>query len=95
MNVLWSPEALADLIALRDFIAGDSPAAARRVVAGLVSRIEELLPGNPAIGRVGRVSGTRELVVPGTPYIVPYRLREGAIEILRVYHGARRWPESF
>jgi len=95
MNILWSPEALADLIALRDFIARDKPAAAQRVVAGLLGHIEEFLPGNPAIGRVGRVPGTRELVIPGTPYIVPYRLREGTIEVLRVYHGARRWPESF
>jgi toxin ParE1/3/4 len=41
------------------------------------------------------VTGTRELVVTGTPYIVPYRVQDGEIQILRVYHGARRWPERF
>ena len=47
------------------------------------------------MGRPGRVPGTRELVIPGTPYIVPYRVQGEAIQILRVYHSARRWPESF
>jgi toxin ParE1/3/4 len=46
------------------------------------------------MGRPGRVPGTRELVIPKTPFIVPYRLQRKVIQILRVYHGARRWPES-
>lgn len=94
MNVIWSPEAIGDLAALRDFIAGEDPAAARRVVAGILHHIDALLSGNPQLGRAGRVPGTRELVIPRTPFIVPYRLQGNAIQILRVYHGARRWPES-
>ncbi len=47
------------------------------------------------MGRAGRVPGTRELLIPGTPYIIPYRVRAGAVEILRVFHAARRWPERF
>jgi toxin ParE1/3/4 len=46
------------------------------------------------IGRQGRVGGTRELVVQGTPYIVVYRVHDD-VEILAVVHGARKWPESF
>jgi plasmid stabilization system protein ParE len=46
------------------------------------------------MGRAGRVTGTRELVVAGTPYIVPYRVRVEAVEILRVFHAARKWPEK-
>jgi toxin ParE1/3/4 len=53
-----------------------------------------LLPDNPEMGRPGRVPGTRELVIPSTPFIVPYRLDGNTIQILRVFHGARRWPES-
>jgi toxin ParE1/3/4 len=49
----------------------------------------------PEKGRVGRVHGTRELVVPRTPYIVVYRSRESIIQILAILHGARRWPSHF
>jgi toxin ParE1/3/4 len=47
------------------------------------------------MGRPGRVPATRELLIPQTPYIIPYRVQQGTIQILRVYHGARRWPDSF
>ena len=72
----------------------DNPAAARRVALRIVETVEQQLPDNPHLGRPGRVPGTRELVIPRTPYIVPYRVHRNALEILRVYHGARRWPES-
>ena len=93
MNIAWSPEAIEDLVSLRAYIAEDNPAAARRVVLHIIKSIEELLPDNPNIGRAGRVPGTREFVIPRTPYIVPYRSKHATIQILRVYHGARRWPD--
>ena len=46
-----------------------------------------LLIDHPSLGRAGRVPGTRELVVPDTPYLVPYRVRGMRIEILRIFHG--------
>jgi toxin ParE1/3/4 len=95
MNILWSPEAIEDLTSLRAYIAKDDPAAARGVVLHIMHNIEQLLPDNPQMGRPGRVPGTRELVIPKTPFIVPYRLQRNVIQILRVYHGARSWPESF
>ena len=95
MNIVWSPEAIQDLISLRAYIAEESPAGARRIVLRILHDVELLLPDNPHIGRPGRVPGTRELVIPRTPYIVPYRVQGESIEILRVYHGARRWPDSF
>jgi toxin ParE1/3/4 len=94
MKIAWSPEAIEDLVSLRAYIAEDNPAAARRTVQHIVESIEQLLPDNPRIGRAGRVPGTRELVIPRTPYIVPYRLQRTTIQILRVYHAARRWPDS-
>jgi len=94
MRLVWSPEAVEDLASLRAYIAEDDPAAARRVALHILHDVETLLPSNPDMGRPGRVPGTRELVVPKTPFIVPYRLQGQTIQILRVYHGARRWPES-
>ena len=94
MTIIWSPEAIEDLISLRAYIAEESPAGARRIVSRILRAVERLLPDNPHMGRPGRVPGTRELVIPQTPYIVPYRVQRGAIQILRVYHGARRWPDS-
>ena len=94
MNILWSPEAIEDLTSLRGYIAQEDPAAARAVVLHITHNIEQLLPDNPQMGRPGRVPGTRELVIPKTPFIVPYRLQRNVVQILRVYHAARRWPES-
>ena len=93
MNIIWSPEAIEDLVSLRAYISEEDPAAARRVVFRIIQSIEQLLPDNPQIGRAGRVPGTRELIIPRSPYIVPYRLQRTTIQILRVYHGARRWPD--
>jgi toxin ParE1/3/4 len=95
MKIAWSPEAIEDLVSLRAYVAEDNPAAARRTVQHIVESIEQLLPDNPRIGRAGRVPGTRELVIPRSPYIVPYRLQRTTIQILRIYHAARRWPDSF
>jgi toxin ParE1/3/4 len=95
MNIVWSPEALQDLISLRAYIAQESPTGARRIAFRILDNVEHLLADNPQIGGPGRVPGTRELVIPQTPYIVPYRVDREAIQILRVYHSSRRWPESF
>jgi toxin ParE1/3/4 len=95
MNIVWSPEAIEDLISLRAYIAEESPAGARRIVLRILRTVEQVLPEHPHMGRPGRVPGTRELVIPQTSYIVPYRVQQDAIQILRVYHGARRWPDGF
>ena len=93
--LVWSREAVDDLASLRAAIAEDSPKAAQRMALRIVAAVESIVPDNPLAGRPGRVPGTRELVIAGTPYIVPYRLRDGETQILRVFHGARRWPQSF
>jgi len=76
MNIVWSPEAIEDLASLRAYIAEDNPAAARRTVRHIIESIEQLIPDNPRIGRAGRVPGTRELVIPRSPYIVPIGFSE-------------------
>jgi toxin ParE1/3/4 len=55
--------------------------------------VELLLPFNPEAGRKGRVAKTRELVIARTPFVVAYRIKDETIEILRVFHGSRRWPD--
>ena len=91
MRLRWTKHAERDLDEIASFIGQESPAAAR-VVLELIDHVEATLPGRPAIGRPGRVLGTRELVIGRLPYIVPYRVREKDIEILRVLHTSRRWP---
>ena len=93
MTLTWSPESIHDHISLRAHIAEHDPAAANRVTLHILYCVENLLSENPQLGNSGRVPGTRELVIPKTPYIVPYRIRGTTIEIVRVYHRARRWPE--
>ena len=93
MRVRWLARALANLNAEAEYIARDQPQAAARMVETIHESVD-LLQRHPALGRPGRVTGTRELVVPGTPYIVPYRIRDNEIQLLRVFHGARRWPSK-
>lgn len=93
MRVRWLARALANLNAEAAYIARDQPQAATRVVQAIHESVD-LLVRHPALGRPGRVLGTRELVVPGTPYIVPYRMRDNEVHILRVFHGARKCPSK-
>lgn len=93
MTPIWSPEAVDDLNSLRAYISEDNPAAAQRVALHVIHNVELLLPANPEMGRPGRVPGTRELVIPKTPFIVPYRVQGNMLQILRVYHAARPWPD--
>ena len=95
MNIVWAPEAIDDLVSLRAYVAEDDPAAARRIALRILYDIERLLSDHPNMGRAGRVPGTRELIISGTPYIVPYRVQHNAIHILRVFHGMHRWPDGF
>ncbi|MFS8050952.1 type II toxin-antitoxin system RelE/ParE family toxin, partial [Rhizobium sp. BR 314] len=48
----------------------------------------------PASGRVGRIAGTRELVINGTPYVAAYAETQSAVRILRILHGAQEWPDT-
>lgn len=94
MRVKWLRIALANLDAEAEYISRDNPTAAARTVAKIQQAVEHL-QRFPALGRPGRVMGTRELVVPETPYIVPYRVRDKVVEVLRVFHASRRWPRHF
>jgi len=94
MKIKWVRLALNDLNDAGEFIARDKPEAAKRTVKRIWDATQ-LLAVHPHAGRAGRVPGTRELVVTGTPFIIPYRVVEDTVQILRVLHGKRKWPESF
>jgi toxin ParE1/3/4 len=76
-----------------DFIAADNPRAAVRVDEE-IERQAGMLAQFPKMGREGRVKGTRELVIGRTPFILVYRIRGKRVEILRLLHGAQRWPKA-
>jgi addiction module RelE/StbE family toxin len=94
VHVEWLRAAINNLDALAEYISRDNPAAAERTVAAIRSAVEDL-ERFPSSGRPGRISGTRELVVTGTPYIVPYRVRGDVVQLIRVFHAARKWPSQF
>ncbi len=93
MRLRWTRLAERDLEDIAAYIGQDNPAAAARVVLELIDQAERLLTRHTALGRAGRVLGTRELVIGDLPYVIPYRVSDNHIEILRVLHTSRRWPE--
>ena len=92
MTIVWSPRAIEHLAHLRAYIARDNPRAANRIGRALLDAVERLADV-PSLGRPGRVAGTRELVVPDTPYVIPYRLRGDRLEVIAVFHGRQKWPK--
>ena len=91
MRVRWSRPAIIGLRSVREYIAQDSPARA----ASMVSRLRAAALGLeqfPRRGRVGNIVGTRELVFTRTPYVLVYQIDADEVVILRVRHGAQRWP---
>jgi addiction module RelE/StbE family toxin len=80
-----------DLQEITRYIRKDNSSAARAVAKTLFDAANGL-DLFPLRGRTGRIAGTRELVVPGLPYIIVYHVTRTAIQILHIYHGARNWP---
>ena len=94
MQVKWTHKALVNLDNAVEYIAGDSPAAAKDVAQKIWDSTKRLAD-QPGMGRPGRVAGTRELVISGLPYILPYTEKDGMIFILRVLHTSMKWPKKF
>jgi addiction module RelE/StbE family toxin len=80
-----------DLIEVRKYIADNNPQAAQDVAKRIKTAVTHL-SDQPPMGRMGRVEGTRELVISDLPYIIPYRVKNNVIQILRVMHTSRKWP---
>jgi len=91
MKIIWSPRAIRHLASLRKYIEKDSEQNAALVAKRILEAVA-ILQTQPNMGRPGRVIGTRELVVPNTPYIIPYRVRNERLELIAVFHGRQKWP---
>ncbi len=93
MKIVWLRRALANLEQEADYIGETDPAAAARVLARLREAVQRLAD-HPESGRPGRILGTRELVVSGLPYVIPYRVSGNQVQILRIFHTSRKWAED-
>lgn len=95
MRIEWLEQALDDFDAAMSYIAEQNPKAAHKIAQTIHRQVSQLRQ-NALIGRPGRVENTRELVVSGTHFIIPYRFNgHNLIELLAVMHDAREWPEKF
>ncbi|MFC5422106.1 MAG: type II toxin-antitoxin system mRNA interferase toxin, RelE/StbE family [Stutzerimonas stutzeri] len=93
MKVIWTARARVELDEIADYVAPISASAGLALVRRL-RQAGKQLGEHPHMGRPGRVDGSRELVVNGTPYVLPYRVSEGRVEILAVIHTSRQWPDQ-
>ncbi|MDE0171993.1 MAG: type II toxin-antitoxin system RelE/ParE family toxin [Defluviicoccus sp.] len=92
LRLEWKATAAADLLAIVDYISDNNPDAAQALkdeIEAKVSRLRE----RPRLYRVGRVEGTREMVVRSN-YIVVYAEDADTVTILRVLHAAQQWPQT-
>jgi toxin ParE1/3/4 len=90
MKLLWTPESIDDRRAIYDYIEADNPLAAINLDE-LIFEKSQVLIEHPKLGRIGRVSETRELVIHAN-YILIYTIAGKEIHVLRVVHAARQWP---
>jgi toxin ParE1/3/4 len=94
MVIWWSTPATRQLAAAHEYMATDNEPAATKI-ANYIWNSVDMLARHPMAGRAGRVPGTRELVITGTPIIVAYRIEKNEVRVLAVLHAAREWPEEF
>lgn len=93
MNVEWLPTAERSREDQLAYIGKRNPRAAIDM-GDAIERAVVQLTDHPAVGRPGRVAGTRELVVGGTPYVLIYRIETAGVVVLRLLHGAQQWPRE-
>ncbi len=94
MRVRWTTPAREQFVSAYEYMAEENRAVAART-ADQIWESTQLLARHAMAGREGRVAGTRELVIAGTPFLVAYRIEKNEARILAVLHAAREWPEEF
>ena len=95
MKIVWTRRATRHLESAHEYWAHEKSSVAADTMLERIFAAVELLKHNPEMGRSGRISGTRELVLIPTPFVLAYRTRRAKIEVLAVLHGARKWPSHF
>lgn len=94
MQIVWLKTALKNLDEIAAYIALENPKVAIEVV-GMIGAQVSLLATHPALGRSGRVLGTRELVISNSHYLVPYRIKNNVVEVMRVFHTSQKSPKTW
>lgn len=93
MNIVWSPYAIDDLIAIRDYIAQHNPTAAEGVAKRILHSISYLAE-HSQLGVATHRTDVRKLIVKNSPYVIPYRIVGDDIEILEVFDGRQNAPRT-
>jgi toxin ParE1/3/4 len=93
VRLKWTRAASQDLESVERYISRNNPDTAIDTMLEIIRRVE-ILAEHPGMGRPGRVEGTRELVLGSLPYVLLYVHQSDTIILLRVLHGAMKWPES-
>lgn len=88
MRLRWTPSAAADLQQISDYLQRHHPHYRQPTLRKLYETVRSL-KNSPHRGKQGRVEGTREVFFPPLPYVAVYRIREGTIEVLRIWHTAQ------
>jgi toxin ParE1/3/4 len=92
MKVVWTKRATKHLHAAYEYWRREtSEDAADQMLERIFSTVE-LLENHPELGRSGRITGTKELVLHPLPFLLAYRTRRGNVEIIALLHGSRKWP---
>ncbi|MBD2139875.1 type II toxin-antitoxin system RelE/ParE family toxin [Anabaena sp. FACHB-1250] len=92
MQVKWLRRALRNLEQARNYVFQDNPTAAQELILKIQNAANQL-QNYPFMGKNGRVEGTRELIISNSPYILIYRVKEESVEVLRILHTSKRYPE--
>ena len=93
--IQWTDQAIQQLDQAHQYIAlSNSHEVATRITTQIVANVQQL-DTFPTMGKIGRVPGTRELVIANTPFLAAYAIDKDRIVILAIYHGAQQWPEAF
>jgi toxin ParE1/3/4 len=90
VKLVWSHRAQNGLLDLQEF-ARQKPSLGNRVADSLDS-VSQQISSFPQSGRPGRIEGTREVVLTGTPFLLTYEVEPECMAILAIIHGAHHWP---
>ena len=94
MRIKWLRAATKNLDQAVSYLAKDDPEAAEKMFWHIWNSVEALSE-HPEKGRPGRIFKTRELVIQGYPFIVPYRIRGDEVQVIRVFHTSQKLPEKW
>lgn len=94
LNVRWLEKAAEEFDSTVEYLAERNPDAAKKLAKAVLDAVD-LLAKQPHLSREGRVLGTREFVVKGYPYLIPFRVINGELQILRVFHTRQNLPSQW